>query len=73
MYAVCWQLTSDYYFAKLALSTASPDQAGAQGTALSSAIDLAERSFDPENENPVDMQQAGWQAILNQFKQYAEQ
>jgi uncharacterized protein YndB with AHSA1/START domain len=30
-------------------------------------------TFDPENENPVDMQQAGWQAILNQFKQYAEQ
>ena len=43
-------LTSDYYFAKLALSTASPDQAGEQGTSLSSAIDLAERSFDPENE-----------------------
>jgi len=30
-------------------------------------------TFDPENENPIDMQQAGWQAILNQFKQYAEQ
>jgi hypothetical protein len=30
-------------------------------------------TFYPENENPVDMQQAGWQAILNQFKQYAEQ
>lgn len=43
-------LTSDYYFAKLALTTASPDQAGEQGTAISSAIDLAERSFDPENE-----------------------
>lgn len=44
-------LTSDYYFAKLALGTASPDQAGAQGTALSSAVNLAERSFDPENES----------------------
>lgn len=43
-------LTSDYYFAKLAISTAAPDQAGEQGTAISSAIDLAERSFDPENE-----------------------
>ena len=43
-------LTSDYYFAKLALSTATPDQAGEQGTSISSAIDLAERSFDPENE-----------------------
>jgi uncharacterized protein YndB with AHSA1/START domain len=29
-------------------------------------------SFDPENEHPVDMQQAGWQAILNNFKTYSE-
>lgn len=28
--------------------------------------------FDPENENPHDMQQAGWQMILNNFKAYAE-
>ncbi len=28
--------------------------------------------FDAEEENPVDMQKAGWQAILNQFRQYAE-
>lgn len=30
-------------------------------------------TFDPENENPLEMQQAGWQAILNNFKRYAEQ
>jgi len=29
--------------------------------------------FDPENQNPPDMQQQGWQAILNQFKRYVEQ
>jgi len=29
--------------------------------------------FDPENQNPADMQQQGWQAILNQFKKYAEE
>jgi uncharacterized protein YndB with AHSA1/START domain len=29
-------------------------------------------TFDAENMNPVDMQQAGWQAILNNFKAYAE-
>jgi uncharacterized protein YndB with AHSA1/START domain len=29
-------------------------------------------TFDPENENPVEMQQAGWQAILNNFKAYTE-
>lgn len=28
--------------------------------------------FDAESENPVEMQQAGWQAILNSFKNYAE-
>ena len=31
-----------------------------------------EESFDPETENPIDMQSAGWQAILNQFKKYTE-
>ena len=29
-------------------------------------------SFDPETEHPVEMQQAGWQAILNNFKSYVE-
>lgn len=29
-------------------------------------------SFDPESQNPVEMQQAGWQAILDNFKNYAE-
>ena len=29
-------------------------------------------TFDAENENPVEMQQLGWQAILNNFKSYTE-
>ena len=29
-------------------------------------------SFDPESSNPVDMQRAGWQAILDSFKRYIE-
>jgi uncharacterized protein YndB with AHSA1/START domain len=29
-------------------------------------------TFDAENMNPVEMQQAGWQAILNNFKFYTE-
>ncbi len=29
-------------------------------------------SFEAENTNPLEMQQAGWQAILNQFTKYAE-
>ena len=28
--------------------------------------------FDPETENPVEMQRDGWQAILNNFKTYTE-
>lgn len=29
-------------------------------------------SFDPETENPVDMQRGGWQAILDNFKRHVE-
>ena len=29
-------------------------------------------TFDPETENPVEMQRAGWQAILDNFKKYTE-
>ncbi len=29
-------------------------------------------TFDPEDENPIDMQRSGWQAILDNFKKYAE-
>ena len=29
-------------------------------------------SFDAETENPVEMQRAGWLAILNNFKKYTE-
>ena len=29
-------------------------------------------TFDAENENPIEMQKGGWQAILNNFKKYAE-
>jgi len=30
-------------------------------------------TFDAENTNPIEMQQAGWQAILDNFKKYAEE
>lgn len=33
---------------------------------------LVEIDFEPENMNPEEMQQEGWQAILNHFKEYAE-
>lgn len=34
---------------------------------------LVTEAFDPENQNPPEMQQQGWQAILNQFKKYVEE
>lgn len=30
-------------------------------------------TFEAELTNPVEMQQAGWQAILNNFKRYVEE
>jgi len=29
-------------------------------------------AFEPENQNPEEMQQAGWQMILDRFKGYVE-
>lgn len=29
-------------------------------------------NFEPENENPIELQQEGWQRILNNFKGYCE-
>ncbi|HLG35726.1 MAG TPA: SRPBCC family protein [Bacteroidia bacterium] len=29
-------------------------------------------TFEPENENPLELQRVGWQAILDSFKKYAE-
>jgi len=29
-------------------------------------------TFDPETENPIDLQKEGWQSILNSFKSYSE-
>lgn len=31
-----------------------------------------EETFEPESQNSIEMQQGGWQAILNNFKSYAE-
>lgn len=29
-------------------------------------------TFDPESENPMELQRQGWQSILNNFKEYTE-
>ncbi|MEN9742333.1 MAG: hypothetical protein RLZZ65_138 [Bacteroidota bacterium] len=34
---------------------------------------LLEQRFQPESENSQELQEQGWQAILNQFKSYCEQ
>lgn len=43
-------------------------------TTFASNGDVTEvvESFEAESQNPAEMQQAGWQAILNSFKQYTE-
>lgn len=33
---------------------------------------LVKETFDPEHTNPIEMQRAGWQAILDNFKRYTE-
>jgi uncharacterized protein YndB with AHSA1/START domain len=30
-------------------------------------------TFDPETQNPIEMQRGGWQAILDSFKKYTEE
>lgn len=30
------------------------------------------QNFEPESENPIEMQKGGWQAILDNFKKYVE-
>lgn len=44
-------LTTDYAAAELFLKSANPDLAPTQGTAISDAIDLAERSFAEDNKH----------------------
>lgn len=33
---------------------------------------IIKQSFEAESQNPVEMQQAGWQSILDNFKKFAE-
>src|SRR6187402_1611686 len=40
-------------------------------TATPNGVEIVE-SFDPETQNPEEMQLGGWQAILNNFKEYTE-
>ncbi|HHH49754.1 MAG TPA: VWA domain-containing protein, partial [Saprospiraceae bacterium] len=44
-------LTTDYAAAALFIKSSNPKMAASQGTAISDAIDLAERTFEEENKN----------------------
>ncbi len=33
---------------------------------------IVTEEFEPENENPIELQQVGWQMILDNFKNYTE-
>ena len=33
---------------------------------------IVTETFEPEDTNPIELQEQGWQAILNNFKNYAE-
>jgi uncharacterized protein YndB with AHSA1/START domain len=39
---------------------------------LGDSVKITE-TFDPENENPIEMQRGGWQAILDSFKKHTEE
>ena len=41
-------------------------------TQLEKGVKISE-TFEPEHENPIEMQRGGWQAILDNFKKYTEQ
>lgn len=40
-------------------------------TAMGNSTKVTE-TFDPETENPIEMQRGGWQAILDNFKKHVE-
>lgn len=56
---------------KIAYTMADGRKAKVEFTAEGDSVKIVE-TFDAENENPIDMQRAGWQAILDNFKNYTE-
>lgn len=49
---------------------------GRQATTIFETIDGNKTkvitTFDPDKQNPLEMQKGGWQAIINNFKEYVE-
>ena len=42
-------------------------------TEVSDEVTKIVEVVEPETQNPIEMQQAGWQSILNNFKRYVEE
>jgi uncharacterized protein YndB with AHSA1/START domain len=56
---------------KIAYSMSDGRQVTVEFEKQGNAVKVTE-SFDPEQSNPLEMQRAGWQAILDNFKKYVE-
>lgn len=56
---------------KIAYSLEDGREVSIHFEALGDSVKVTE-IFDPENQNPVEMQQQGWQMIMNNFKKYTE-
>ena len=56
---------------KIAYAIADGRQVSIQFADLGSKTKMT-IAFDAENENPVEMQKGGWQAILDNFRKYTE-
>jgi uncharacterized protein YndB with AHSA1/START domain len=60
------------------MADARPDEPFGRGRKATTTFENSNNNtivtivFDAENENPVEMQRGGWQAILNNFKSYTE-
>jgi uncharacterized protein YndB with AHSA1/START domain len=57
---------------KITYSLADARQSTTEFEELTDGQTQVTTTFDAEDQNPVEMQQQGWQAILNNFKKYVE-
>ncbi len=58
-------------FEEIAYTLGDNRKANIQFTQTAAGVSVVE-IFEAENENPIELQQTGWQAILDNFKKYAE-
>ena len=61
-----------FQFSTLARNAALDSLETAVGAAPVAGGTLVQTRFDPETENPPELQREGWQAILDNYRKYAE-